>query len=43
MIESQNDYIGALKGNQSGLLAEVEANFTPEETDREISKGECAN
>ena len=39
IIESQNDYIGALKGNQSGLLAEVQANFTPEETDREISKG----
>ena len=39
IIHSGNDYIGALKGNQSGLLAEVEANFTPEETYQQINKG----
>ncbi|NET37709.1 MAG: hypothetical protein F6K19_37800 [Cyanothece sp. SIO1E1] len=27
IIESGNDYLGALKGNQSGLLAGVKANF----------------
>jgi len=30
--ESSNHYIGALKGNQSGLLQEVSENFTPEQT-----------
>lgn len=39
IIDSKNDYIGALKGNQSGLFAEVKANFTPEETNQTINKG----
>ncbi len=39
IVESCNDYIGALKGNQSGLLAEVQANFTAEDTHQEIGKG----
>ncbi len=39
IIESGNDYIGALKGNQSGLLEEVQENFTPEDTVKEICKG----
>ncbi len=39
IISSGNDYIGALKGNQSGLLADVEANFTPESTYEQLNKG----
>lgn len=39
IVDSGNDYIGALKGNQSGLLAEVEANFIPEQTYAQINKG----
>lgn len=39
IIESGNEYIGALKGNQSGLLAEVEAKFKPEDTYQQINKG----
>lgn len=39
IVESGNDYIGALKGNQSGLLEEVQENFTPEDTVKEICKG----
>ncbi len=39
IVSSCNDYIGALKGNQSGLLADVEANFTPEATYEQINKG----
>jgi predicted transposase YbfD/YdcC len=39
IIESGNHYIGALKGNQSGLLAQVQANFTAQDTEQEISKG----
>lgn len=39
IIDSGNHYIAALKGNQSGLLAEVEANFTAEETYQELNKG----
>ncbi len=38
-MDSGNDYIGALKGNQSGLLTEVETYFRPEQTDRQINKG----
>lgn len=38
-MESGNHYIGALKGNQSGLLAEVQANFTAQDTYQEIGKG----
>lgn len=32
IIESGNDYIGALKGNQSGLLEAVQENFEPIQT-----------
>jgi hypothetical protein len=39
IVTSGNDYIGALKGNQSGLLAEVDVNFTPETTYEQINKG----
>ncbi len=39
IVSSGNDYIGALKGNQSGLLADVEANFSPESTYEQINKG----
>lgn len=38
-MDSGNDYIGALKGNQSGLLKEVETYFGPEQTDMQINKG----
>lgn len=39
IVSSGNDYIGALKGNQSGLLGEVEKNFIPETTYEQINKG----
>ncbi len=39
IVSSGNDYIGALKGNQSGLLADVEAHFTPETSEEQINKG----
>jgi predicted transposase YbfD/YdcC len=39
IISSGNDYIGALKGNHSGLLADVETNFIPESTYEQINKG----
>jgi len=39
IVSSGNDYIGALKGNQSGLLADVEANFTPQTTYEQLNKG----
>jgi predicted transposase YbfD/YdcC len=39
IVSSGNDYIGALKGNQSGLLAHVEANFIPESNYEQINKG----
>jgi predicted transposase YbfD/YdcC len=38
IISSGNDYIGALKGNHSGLLADVETNFIPESTYEQINK-----
>ncbi len=38
-MDSGNDYLGALKGNQSGLLKEVETHFRPEQTDMQINKG----
>lgn len=37
-VESGNDYIGALKGNQSGLLTAVETHFAPEQTFAQINK-----
>lgn len=39
ILESGNDYLGALKGNQSGLLAAVTANFQPQQTVQQIDKG----
>jgi predicted transposase YbfD/YdcC len=39
IIDSKNDYLGALKGNQSGLLASVEANFQAQQTAYQINKG----
>jgi hypothetical protein len=39
IVESGNDYLGALKGNQSGLLTAVEPNFCPEQTFEQINKG----
>lgn len=39
IVESGNDYLGALKGNQSGLLTAVEASFCPEQTFEQINKG----
>lgn len=38
IIDSHNDYIGALKGNQSGLLAAVVANFQPQATTQQINR-----
>lgn len=39
IVESGNDYLGALKGNQSGLLAAVEANFQAQHTVQQLNKG----
>jgi predicted transposase YbfD/YdcC len=39
IIDSQNDYLGALKGNQLGLHQAVEANFIPEQSDYQVNKG----
>lgn len=39
IVESHNHYLGALKGNQSGLLKEVKTNFQVEDTYIELSKG----
>lgn len=39
IINSGNDYIAALKGNQPSLLKDVKANFIPEFTFEEINKG----
>jgi predicted transposase YbfD/YdcC len=39
IVESSNDYIGALKGNQPSLLRDVKANFTSESTYEQINKG----
>ena len=39
IVESENHYLGALKGNQSGLLREVKASFQVEDTYTEFSKG----
>ncbi|MBD0303333.1 MAG: hypothetical protein ICV85_14525 [Tolypothrix sp. T3-bin4] len=38
IVESGNDYLGALKGNQSGLLSAVKANFCAEQTFEQINK-----
>lgn len=39
IVESGNEYLGALKGNQKGLLADVKANFKPESTVETLEKG----
>ncbi|MBP5973616.1 hypothetical protein HW132_12930 [Brasilonema sp. CT11] len=39
IVESGNDYLGALKSNQSELLTAVEASFCPEQTFEQINKG----
>jgi hypothetical protein len=39
IIDSDNDYLGALKGNQSGLLSAVKSNFQAEETVKQVNKG----
>lgn len=39
IIETGNDYIAALKGNQAGLLKDVKAKFIPNFTDIQINKG----
>ena len=38
-MESENDYLGALKGNQRGLLADVKAHFKVEESVSTLDKG----
>ncbi len=37
IIDSGNDYIAALKGNQLNLFKEVKTNFTPEFTYKQIN------
>ncbi len=39
IIESENHYLGALKGNQSGLLKDVQAHFQTEDSYTEVNKG----
>ncbi len=39
IIESENDYLGALKGNQSGLLKAVDTHFEAQQSDYQINKG----
>jgi predicted transposase YbfD/YdcC len=39
ILESENDYLGALKGNQSGLLTAVEANFQIQQSIHQMNKG----
>ena len=39
ILDSGNDYLGALKGNQSGLLAAVETHFQPQHSAQQINKG----
>jgi len=39
IIETENHYLGALKGNQGNLLKTVKANFVAEANYTEISKG----
>ncbi len=39
IVESQNHYLGALKGNQSNLHKSVQAHFVAEASYSEISKG----
>ena len=39
IIDSHNDYIGALKGNLSGFLAAVVAKFQAQATTQQTNKG----
>lgn len=39
IIDSDNDYLGALKGNQSALLAAVQTHFQPHESVHHLNKG----
>jgi predicted transposase YbfD/YdcC len=39
IIDSGNDYLGALKGNQSGLLEAVKTYFQPQHSVQQINKG----
>lgn len=39
IVENKNHYLGALKGNQPGLLDEVKAHFQVQDTYIELSKG----
>lgn len=39
IIDSENDYVGALKGNQSGLLKAVRACFKPQQSNKKMNKG----
>jgi predicted transposase YbfD/YdcC len=39
IIASENHYLGALKGNQSGLLEAVKTHFQPEQSVSQINKG----
>jgi predicted transposase YbfD/YdcC len=39
ILESGNDYLGALKGNQSGLLTAVADHFRAQQTAQQIAKG----
>ena len=39
IVDSENNYLGALKGNQSGLLEAVKAQFEAEQSDFTMNKG----
>ncbi len=39
IIDSGNDYLGALKGNQTGLLTALQANFQAQQTVQQINIG----
>jgi hypothetical protein len=39
MIDSGNDFLGALKGNQSGLLSAVQDHFQAQQTIVQLDKG----
>lgn len=39
ILDSGNEYLGALKGNQSGLLQAVKTHFQPQQCCQQINKG----
>ena len=39
IIDSENHYLGALKGNQGNLFKDVKAHFVPQQSYPELSKG----